>query len=90
MSDNVYKVVQLIGSAPDSIEAAVDNALARAGQSLEIAVNILNHSTFARVFTVKPNVPEGFRLEDPKRLSGQLPSHRQSGSVHPLTWPGLC
>ena len=34
MSDNVYKVVQLIGSAPDSIEAAVDNALARAGQSL--------------------------------------------------------
>jgi flavin-binding protein dodecin len=34
MSDNVYKVVQLIGSAPDSIEAAVDNALARAGQTL--------------------------------------------------------
>ena len=34
MSDNVYKVVQLIGSAPDSIEAAIDNALARAGQSL--------------------------------------------------------
>ena len=34
MSDNVYKVVQLVGSAPGSIEAAVDNALARAGQSL--------------------------------------------------------
>ena len=25
MSDNVYKVVQLVGSAPGSIEAAVDN-----------------------------------------------------------------
>ncbi|MCK5275904.1 MAG: dodecin domain-containing protein [Alphaproteobacteria bacterium] len=34
MSDHVYKVIELVGSAPDSIEAAVDNALARAGRSL--------------------------------------------------------
>lgn len=34
MSDHVYKVIELVGSAPDSIEAAIDNALARAGQSL--------------------------------------------------------
>lgn len=34
MSDHVYKVIELVGSAPGSIEAAIDNALARAGQSL--------------------------------------------------------
>lgn len=34
MSDHVYKVIELVGSAPNSIEAAIDNALARAGQSL--------------------------------------------------------
>jgi flavin-binding protein dodecin len=34
MSDHVYKVIELVGSAPDSIEAAIDNALARAGESL--------------------------------------------------------
>ena len=34
MSDHVYKVIELVGSSPDSIEAAVDNALSRAGQSL--------------------------------------------------------
>jgi len=34
MSEHVYKVIELVGSAPDSIEAAIDNALARAGESL--------------------------------------------------------
>ena len=34
MSEHVYKVIELVGSAPDSIEAAIDNALARASQSL--------------------------------------------------------
>ena len=34
MSDHVYKVIELVGSSPNSIEAAVDNALARAGQNL--------------------------------------------------------
>ncbi|RAL20482.1 dodecin flavoprotein [Lujinxingia litoralis] len=34
MSDHVYKVIKLVGSSPDGIEAAVDNALARAGDSV--------------------------------------------------------
>ena len=34
MSEHVYKVIALVGSVPDTIEAAIDNALARAGQSL--------------------------------------------------------
>jgi flavin-binding protein dodecin len=34
MSEHVYKGIELVGAAPDSIEAAIDNALARAGESL--------------------------------------------------------
>ncbi|MBW8042208.1 MAG: MBL fold metallo-hydrolase [Planctomycetes bacterium] len=36
---------------------------AKAGQSLEITVKILNHSDSSHVYTVKPNVPGGFKLQ---------------------------
>lgn len=34
MSDNVYKKVELVGSSTDSIEAAIQNAIATASKSL--------------------------------------------------------
>jgi flavin-binding protein dodecin len=34
MSHHVYKKVELVGSSPDSIEDAVNTALARAGKTL--------------------------------------------------------
>lgn len=34
MSDHVYKVIELVGSSPKGIEAAVDNALARADKTI--------------------------------------------------------
>ncbi|MFA7440831.1 MAG: dodecin [Sphingomonadaceae bacterium] len=34
MNGNVYKIVELVGSSPDSIEAAVQNAVSRANESL--------------------------------------------------------
>ncbi len=34
MSDHVYKKIELVGSSPTSIEGAVSNALARAGQTI--------------------------------------------------------
>lgn len=33
-SSNVYKVVEIVGSSPDSIEAAIRNAISRAGKTL--------------------------------------------------------
>jgi hypothetical protein len=39
---------------------------AKPGQQLEIAVKILNHSDSRKVYTVKPNVPDGFRLTPDK------------------------
>ena len=34
MTDHVYKVVKLVGSSPESVEAAIQNALSRASQSV--------------------------------------------------------
>ena len=38
----------------------------KAGQRLEIAVKILNHSNSSHIYTVRPNVPEGFQLKPEK------------------------
>lgn len=35
MSDHVYKVIELVGSSPESIEVAVTNAIARASKTLK-------------------------------------------------------
>lgn len=34
MESHVYKVVELVGTSPDSIEAAITSAINRAGESL--------------------------------------------------------
>ena len=34
MSDHVYKVVKLVGSSPESIEDAIDNALDKAEETV--------------------------------------------------------
>ena len=34
MSDHVYKKIELVGSSPESIEAAIANALARAKKTI--------------------------------------------------------
>jgi len=34
MADHVYKVTEIVGSSPDGIEAAVNNAIAEASKTL--------------------------------------------------------
>ena len=34
MSDHIYKKVEIVGTSPDSIEEAVNNALAKASKSI--------------------------------------------------------
>lgn len=34
MSEHVYKLVRLVGSSPDGVEAAIDNALEKASDSV--------------------------------------------------------
>jgi flavin-binding protein dodecin len=35
LSDHIYKIIQLVGSAPSSVEDAIQNAIARASKSLK-------------------------------------------------------
>ena len=35
MSDHIYKIVQLVGSSPSSVEDAIQNAIARASKNLK-------------------------------------------------------
>ena len=34
MSDHVYKTVEITGTSPDGVQAAIDRALSKAGESL--------------------------------------------------------
>jgi len=34
MSNHVYKAIELTGSSPDGIQAAIENAITRAGQTI--------------------------------------------------------
>jgi hypothetical protein len=35
MSDNVYKIIEIVGSSTTSIEAAIENAMARASTTVD-------------------------------------------------------
>lgn len=67
--DHVYKVIELVGSSPDGIEAAVDNALARADQTVQnmrwfTVEEVRGHIEDGRVGHYQVVVKVGFALED--------------------------
>jgi flavin-binding protein dodecin len=69
MTDRTYRVTEIVGTSPDGVEAAVHNALRRAGQTLrhldwfqvtEIRGQIEN----GEVAHYQVGLKVGFRLED--------------------------
>lgn len=75
MNDHVYKVIEVVGSSPESLEAAIKNAVGRASQTLkgldwfevrEIRGSIQNGAV--GWFQVKVGI--GFRLMDERELEG--------------------
>jgi dodecin len=69
MSDHVYKKIELVGSSPQSIEAAVENALARAKKTirnmrwLEV-METRGHIENDKIDHWQVAVKVGFTLED--------------------------
>lgn len=68
MSDHIYKRIEIIGSSSDSIEQAVNNAVAHAGESLRnirwLEVNeIRGHVVDNKVEHWQVGVKLGFTLE---------------------------
>ena len=69
MSDHVYKKIELVGSSPTSIEEAVANALARAGQTVRNmrwfeVIETRGHIADGKVDHWQVTVKIGFTLED--------------------------
>jgi dodecin len=67
MSDHVYKKVELVGSSADTIEAAIENAIATAAKSLSNldwfeVVETRGHITDGKVDHYQVVIKVGFRI----------------------------
>ena len=69
MTDRTYRVTDIVGTSPDSVEAAIRNGIRRAGQTLrhldwfevtEVSVEIVDDE----VAHFQVGIKVGFRLED--------------------------
>ena len=69
MDDHIYKIIQLAGSSPDSIESAIQNAISRASQSLHDlrwfeVIETRGHIEGGEVAHYQVVIKVGFSLED--------------------------
>ena len=70
MSDHVYKIVEIVGSSPTSIEDAVQRAIERASASLRgirwfEVVETRGHIEEGRIAHWQVTVKIGFTLDEP-------------------------
>jgi flavin-binding protein dodecin len=69
MSDHVYKMIQLVGSSPSSIEDAIENAIARAHKTVhhidwfEVS-ETRGHVVDGKVAHYQVVLKVGFRLDE--------------------------
>jgi dodecin len=70
MSEHVYKVIELVGSSPDGIEGAVQNAIAKASKSLHHlrwfeVVETRGHIAGGKVSHYQVILKVGFTIAEP-------------------------
>ncbi|HEY8478971.1 MAG TPA: dodecin [Spirillospora sp.] len=69
MTDRTYRVTEIVGTSPESVDAAIRNGIRRANQTLrhldwfEVA-EIRGHIDNGEVAHVQVTMKVGFRLED--------------------------
>jgi len=69
MADHTYRVTEIVGSSPDSVQQAVRNGIARAAQTLRNldwfeVTEIRGHIAEGEVGHFQVTMKVGFRLED--------------------------
>jgi len=69
MSDNVYKVTEVVGSSTNSIEEAIQNAVARTAKTVSHVewfqvIDTRGHVTDGRIAHYQVVLKIGFRLEE--------------------------
>ncbi len=68
MQDHVYKLIEIVGSSTESSDKAIENAIARAGESLHHldwfeVVETRGHLREGRIAHWQVKVKIGFRLD---------------------------
>jgi len=69
MSAHTYKLVEIVGSSPDSVDAAIRSAIETAGKTIRHldwfeATEIRGHITDGKVAHFQVKLKVGFRLEE--------------------------
>ncbi len=69
MSDNVYRIIEVAGSSTDSIEGAIQNAIARASETVDQlrwfeVTDTRGHIESGRVAHYQVTLKLGFTLKD--------------------------
>ena len=69
MSDRTYRVTEIVGTSPESVESAIRNALRRAGQTLRHldwfeVTQIRGQIVDGEIAHFQVGMKVGFRLED--------------------------
>ena len=69
MSNRTYRVTELVGTSPDGVEQAIQNAISRASETLRHldwfeVTEIRGHIRDGQVDHVQVGLKVGFRLED--------------------------
>lgn len=69
MADHVYRVTEIVGTSPDGVDAAIRNAVGRAGRTLRNMdwfemTEIRGHLADGAVADWQVTVKIGFRLDD--------------------------
>jgi flavin-binding protein dodecin len=69
MSDHTYRVTEIVGTSPDSVQQAIRNGVARASKTLRNldwfeATEIRGHIVDGQIEHFQVTMKVGFRLED--------------------------
>lgn len=69
MADNVYRLVEIVGTSPDGVDAAVRNGVKRAGRTLRNVdwfevTEIRGHLREGEIADWQVGIKVGFRIED--------------------------
>ena len=68
MSDHTYRIIEIVGSSPDSIDAAIRNGIARASETMRgldwfEVQSVRGHLQDGAIGHFQVTVKVGFRLE---------------------------
>ncbi len=73
-TENTYEVIELVGTSPESVEKAIENAIGRASQTLQgldwfEVKEIRGYIQNGQVGWYQVKIGLGFRVLDPEELS---------------------